>query len=82
MALLCWAAFMEGVSAQPAPDRVFRVGFISVSQGSLESFRQYAMPELARRGFVEGETCSSKHALASRTRSQRSRKTLIAPIPT
>ena len=54
MALLCWAAFMEGVSAQPAPDRVYRVGFISVSQGSLESFRQDAMPELARRGFVEG----------------------------
>ena len=48
------AAFMEGVSAQPAPDRVYRVGFISVSQGSLESFRQDAVPELARRGFVEG----------------------------
>src|SRR3954453_15815746 len=53
MALLCWAAFMEGVSAQPAPDRVYRVGFIS-SQGSLESFRQDAVPELAKRGFVEG----------------------------
>ena len=40
--------------SQPAPERIYRLGFISVSTGSFERFRTYAVPELARRGFVDG----------------------------
>jgi len=53
--LLLWSiAYAPLVSAQPAPERVYRIALISVSESSFESFRRYALPELAKRGFVEG----------------------------
>src|SRR3954471_16398464 len=41
-------------SSQPTPEHIYRLGFFSLSAGSFERFRTYAVPELARRGFVEG----------------------------
>ena len=53
--VLLWSiAFGTAVSAQPTPERTYRVGFISISSGSIELFRWFGVPELAKRGFVEG----------------------------
>src|SRR3954471_11185935 len=41
-------------SSQPTPEHIYRLGFFSLSAGSFERFRTYAVPELAKRGFVEG----------------------------
>jgi putative ABC transport system substrate-binding protein len=49
--LLPWGT---ALSAQPAPERTYRVGVISVSANSIERFHRFAVPELAKRGFVEG----------------------------
>jgi putative tryptophan/tyrosine transport system substrate-binding protein len=46
--------FAHAASAQPTPDRTYRVGLISVSSNSIERLRRFAVPELAKRGFVEG----------------------------
>ena len=54
LVLLWGIALGSAASSQPAPERTYRVGFISVSTGSIERFRPYAVPELAKRGFVEG----------------------------
>ena len=52
--VLLWSiAFGSAASAQPTPERTYRVGFISTSTTSIELFRQFAVPELAKRGFVE-----------------------------
>ena len=37
-----------------AQDRVFRLGMLSPGRGAIDSFRQWALPELAQHGFVEG----------------------------
>ena len=53
--VLLWSmAFAQSAPAQPAPERIYRVGLISVSVNSIERLRRYAVPELAQRGFVEG----------------------------
>ena len=53
--VLLWSiAFGSAASAQPTPERTYRVGFISISASSIELFRRFAVPELAKRGFVEG----------------------------
>jgi putative tryptophan/tyrosine transport system substrate-binding protein len=53
--VLLWSiAFGSAASAQPTPQRTYRVGFISISAGSIELFRRFGVPELAKRGFVEG----------------------------
>jgi putative ABC transport system substrate-binding protein len=53
--VLLWSiAFGSAASAQPTPERTYRVGVISISAGSIELFRRFAVPELAKRGFVEG----------------------------
>ena len=36
------------------PGRVYRIGVLSPSTGSVESVRRYTLPELARLGFAEG----------------------------
>ena len=54
LVLLSSIAFGFAASAQPTPERTYRVGFISVSAGSIELFRRFGVPELAKRGFVEG----------------------------
>ena len=52
--VLLWSiAFGSAASAQPTPERTSRVGFISISSGSIELFRRFGVPELAKRGFVE-----------------------------
>src|SRR5579859_233995 len=53
--VLLWSiAFGSAASAQPTPERTYRVGVISTSTTSIELFRRFAVPELAKRGFVEG----------------------------
>jgi putative ABC transport system substrate-binding protein len=53
--VLLWSiAFGSAASAQPTPERTYRVGVISISASSIELFRRFAVPELAKRGFVEG----------------------------
>jgi putative tryptophan/tyrosine transport system substrate-binding protein len=53
--VLLWSvAFGSAASAQPTPERTYRVGVISISAGSIELFRRFGVPELAKRGFVEG----------------------------
>src|SRR5437868_12256332 len=53
--VLLWSiAFVSAASAQPPPGRTYRVGVISVSAYSIERFHRFAVPELAKRGFVEG----------------------------
>jgi putative tryptophan/tyrosine transport system substrate-binding protein len=53
--ILLWSvAIGSATSAQPAPERAYRVGFISVNAGSIGQFRRFGVPELAKRGFVEG----------------------------
>jgi putative tryptophan/tyrosine transport system substrate-binding protein len=53
--VLLWSiAFGSAASAQPTPERTYRVGVISTSATSIELFRRFAVPELAKRGFVEG----------------------------
>src|SRR5205823_9875479 len=53
--VLLWSiAFVSAASAQPMPERTYRVGVISVSAYSIERFHRFAVPELAKRGFVEG----------------------------
>jgi len=53
--VLLWSiAFGSAASAQPPPEHTYRVGVISISVSSIELFRRFAVPELARRGFVEG----------------------------
>src|SRR6202047_2037867 len=53
--VLLWSiAFGSAASAQPTPERAYRVGVISISASSIELFRRFAVPELAKRGFVEG----------------------------
>ena len=54
LALLWSIAFGSAASAQPTQERTYRVGFISISVSSIELFRRFAVPELAKRGFVEG----------------------------
>jgi putative tryptophan/tyrosine transport system substrate-binding protein len=41
------------VSAQ-APDRLYRVAFITPAEVTVENCRKFQLPELARFGFVEG----------------------------
>ena len=41
------------VSAQ-APDRLYRIAFITPSEALIEMMRKFQLPELARFGFVEG----------------------------
>jgi len=54
-----WIVVLFFVSAAPAlaqePGRIYRVGVLSPSPRSLETFREMAGPELARLGFVEGQ---------------------------
>ena len=53
--VLLWSiAFGSAASAQQTPERTYRVGVISLSASSIEQFRRFAVPELAKRGFVEG----------------------------
>jgi hypothetical protein len=53
--VLLWSiAFGSAASAQPTPERTFRVGVISISASSIELFRRFGVPELEKRGFVEG----------------------------
>ena len=53
--VLLWSiAFGSAASAQPTPERTYRVGVISISASSIELFRRFTVPELAKRGFVEG----------------------------
>jgi ABC-type uncharacterized transport system substrate-binding protein len=53
--VLLWSlALGSAASAQPTPERTYRVGVISTSATSIELFRRFAVPELAKRGFVEG----------------------------
>jgi putative ABC transport system substrate-binding protein len=54
LVLLWFIAFVSAASAQPMPERTYRVGFISLSAASFERFHRLAVPELAKRGFVEG----------------------------
>jgi putative ABC transport system substrate-binding protein len=54
MALALVPSLAFAAVAQPAPDRTYRVGLISVSSNSIERLRRYAVPELAKNGFVEG----------------------------
>lgn len=44
------------VAAYPAAaqGRIYRVGLLSPGEASLGAFRQYALPELAKDGFIEG----------------------------
>lgn len=41
-------------TAQTAEQRVYRVGVLAPSEGSIAFVREYALPELARRGFAVG----------------------------
>ena len=41
------------VSAQ-APDRLYRIAFITPSEATVEWCRKFQLPELARLGFIEG----------------------------
>src|SRR4051812_27539388 len=52
-AVLLLAALVAPAQAQDA-GRVFRVGVIAPSEGAVVLIRQLTLPELARRGFVEG----------------------------
>jgi putative ABC transport system substrate-binding protein len=53
--VLLWSiAFGSAASAQPTPERTYRVGVISVSADSIERIHRLVVPELAKRGFVEG----------------------------
>ena len=37
-----------------AQERIFRLGMLSTGPGSISAFRRWALPELAKQGFVEG----------------------------
>jgi putative tryptophan/tyrosine transport system substrate-binding protein len=50
--LLLLGSICGGVAQEPG--RVYRIGVISPSLGSIESVRRNTLPELARLGFVEG----------------------------
>lgn len=41
-----------------AQERIFRLGMLSTGPGSINAFRRWALPELARHGFVEGRNLS------------------------
>ena len=41
-----------------AQGRVARLGLLSSGQISIDQFRQWGLPELAREGFIEGRTLS------------------------
>ena len=43
-----------GVALPQEPDRIFRLGVLSVSPGTLQRLRGVMFPELARLGFTEG----------------------------
>ena len=47
------ALLVASASAQ-APDRLYRIAFISPSEATIEWMRKFQLPELARFGFVEG----------------------------
>ena len=47
--------FLGGSAFAQEPGRVYRLGVVSPSPRSLESFRDMAVPELARLGFVDGQ---------------------------
>jgi len=47
------ALLPESALAQ-APDRLYRIAFISPSEATIEWMRKFQLPELARFGFVEG----------------------------
>jgi len=67
--VLLWSiAFGSGASAQPTPERTYRVGVISISSSSIELFRRFAVPELAKRGFVEGPQSHARDAVRRATR--------------
>jgi putative ABC transport system substrate-binding protein len=50
---LLWA-FLGGSAVAQEPGRTYRLGVISPSENSLALIRLHTLPELARRGFVEG----------------------------
>lgn len=54
VAALIVASVGPMATAQVAEQRVYRVGVLAPSEGSIAFFREYALPELARRGFAVG----------------------------
>jgi putative ABC transport system substrate-binding protein len=47
-------ALLAASALAQAPDRLYRIAFISPSEATIEDMRKYQLPELARFGFVEG----------------------------
>ena len=52
-ALPSGALLVASASAQ-TPGRLYRIAFITPSDATVENFRKFQLPELARFGFVEG----------------------------
>jgi putative ABC transport system substrate-binding protein len=48
------AFLLAAVRPAQAQGRVYRLGVLSVSQNSIDTVREWTLPELAREGFVEG----------------------------
>src|SRR6516165_8023949 len=47
-------ALLPASALAQAPDRLYRIAFITPSETTVEDMRKYQLPELARFGFVEG----------------------------
>jgi putative ABC transport system substrate-binding protein len=47
-------ALLSASALAQAPDRLYRIAFISPSEATIEDMRKFQLPELARFGFVEG----------------------------
>src|SRR5689334_18730968 len=54
MALIPIWFSIGGVAFPQKPDRIYRLGVLSVSPGTLQRLRAVMFPELARLGFTEG----------------------------
>jgi putative tryptophan/tyrosine transport system substrate-binding protein len=53
LAVPCSALLAASASAQ-APDRLYRIAWLSPSEATIGMMREFQLPELARFGFVEG----------------------------
>ena len=47
-------ALLPASASAQAPGRLYRIAFITPSAATIEDFRKFQLPELARFGFVEG----------------------------
>jgi putative ABC transport system substrate-binding protein len=54
LALIAISFSIGGEALSQGPDRIYRLGVLSVSPGTLQQLRAVMVPELAKLGFTEG----------------------------